>query len=161
MAKAAHSLKAARRWAVSGTPIQNSLRAWGLGAWLACIGAGVQGLAASVFLQRHISSIPDLPAIPPAPHPTLPTHTPLPCRMPEPLPVAAPPSLTAPLTPPHPPPPLPLPAEDLHGICRFLHLDTLDDRSLFLRTIERPIKQRDPLGLKRLQVGGAGWCRCS
>ncbi|KAL4458507.1 hypothetical protein ABPG75_013372 [Micractinium tetrahymenae] len=67
MAKACHALKAGRRWAVTGTPLQNSL-------------------------------------------------------------------------------------QDLHGVCRFLHLEPLDDRSLFMRTIERPIKQRDPTGLKRLQV---------
>jgi SWI/SNF-related matrix-associated actin-dependent regulator of chromatin subfamily A3 len=44
--------------------------------------------------------------------------------------------------------------QDLQGICRSLHLDTLADGSLFTRTIERPIRQRDPQGLKRLQVDG-------
>ncbi|EFN54350.1 hypothetical protein CHLNCDRAFT_135608 [Chlorella variabilis] len=42
--------------------------------------------------------------------------------------------------------------QDLHGITRFLRLEPLDDRALFVRTLERPIKARDPLGLKRLQV---------
>jgi hypothetical protein len=46
--------------------------------------------------------------------------------------------------------------QDLHGMCRFLHLEPLDDRALFVRTLERPVKQRDPLGLKRLQVRRAG-----
>lgn len=56
-------------------------------------------------------------------------------------------------------PPCPPP---LQGICRFLHLEPLDDRSLFLRTIERPIKSRDPLGLKRLQARGRerAWQDC-
>lgn len=46
--------------------------------------------------------------------------------------------------------------QDLHGMCAFLHLEPLDDRALFVRTLERPVKQRDPLGLKRLQV--SWWC---
>lgn len=46
--------------------------------------------------------------------------------------------------------------QDLHGITRFLHLEPLDNRALFVRTLERPIKARDPLGLKRLQVGRTG-----
>ena len=46
--------------------------------------------------------------------------------------------------------------QDLHGITRFLHLEPLDNRALFVRTLERPIKARASLGLKRLQVGRAG-----
>lgn len=41
---------------------------------------------------------------------------------------------------------------DLQGLTAFLRLEPASDRSLFLRSIERPIKNRDPLGLKRLQV---------
>lgn len=39
---------------------------------------------------------------------------------------------------PYPTAPCPLSAEDLHGMCRFLHVDTLEERSLFVRCIERP-----------------------
>lgn len=42
----------------------------------------------------------------------------------------------------------------------FLRLEPLHDKSLFLRTIERPIKSCDPSGLKRVQVGvGGGYLR--
>ena len=34
----------------------------------------------------------------------------------------------------------------------FLRLEPLHDKGLFLRTIERPIKSRDPAGIKRVQV---------
>ena len=37
-------------------------------------------------------------------------------------------------------------------MCHFLHLDPLADRKLFTRTIERPVKEGDPMGLKRLQA---------
>lgn len=46
-------------------------------------------------------------------------------------------------------------AGDLHGICAFLRLDTLEDRALFTRCMERPIKAREPGGLKRLQVSSS------
>ena len=49
-----------------------------------------------------------------------------------------------------------LPALSLKHRIPFVH------RHSFRRTIERPIKNREPLGLKRLQVGGAAvggdWC---
>lgn len=52
------------------------------------------------------------------------------------------------------PPPLSLSSEDLYGIFRALRLTTLgDEKSLFVRCVERPIRDRDPRGLKRLQVG--------
>lgn len=53
--------------------------------------------------------------------------------------------------------------QDLHGLLAFLQLEPLHEKSLFLRTIERPIKSRDPAGLKHLQVcvGGSFTVRCA
>lgn len=44
---------------------------------------------------------------------------------------------------------------DLYGLMAFLHLDPLAERRLFVRTLERPIKSGDPLGLMRLQVASS------
>eukprot|EP00198_Chlamydomonas_reinhardtii_P009660 XP_001698997.1 SWI/SNF2 superfamily protein [Chlamydomonas reinhardtii] len=46
--------------------------------------------------------------------------------------------------------------QDLHGLLVFLRVDPLQDRSLFTRTIERPLKQGDPRAVKTVQVGPAG-----
>lgn len=76
MAKAARSLNAARRWAVTGTPLQNSLRA--CAGWLGCsAGAGwsrhwsMPALPSGASHQRSYSSSSDL-------HPPACTHAP--CR---------------------------------------------------------------------------------
>ena len=45
---------------------------------------------------------------------------------------------------------------DLYGLVAFLRLDPLAERRLFVRTLERPIKSGDPLGLMRLQVAPPG-----
>ncbi|PNW72987.1 hypothetical protein CHLRE_14g614400v5 [Chlamydomonas reinhardtii] len=42
--------------------------------------------------------------------------------------------------------------QDLHGLLVFLRVDPLQDRSLFTRTIERPLKQGDPRAVKTVQV---------
>ncbi|KAG2423298.1 hypothetical protein HXX76_015447 [Chlamydomonas incerta] len=42
--------------------------------------------------------------------------------------------------------------QDLHGLLVFLKVDPLQDRSLFTRTIERPLKQGDPRAVKTVQV---------
>lgn len=45
---------------------------------------------------------------------------------------------------------------DLYGLVAFLRLNPLAERRLFVRTLERPIKSGDPLGLMRLQVAPPG-----
>ena len=42
--------------------------------------------------------------------------------------------------------------KDLYGLTAFLRLEPLEDRGLFVRTIERPVKSGDPVGVARLQV---------
>ncbi len=41
---------------------------------------------------------------------------------------------------------------DLYGLTAFLRLAPLDDRGLFMRTLDRPVKAGDPIGLAHLQV---------
>jgi hypothetical protein len=43
---------------------------------------------------------------------------------------------------------------DLLSMMMFLRLEPLQDRTWWQRCMERPLKQREELGLKRLQVGG-------
>lgn len=45
---------------------------------------------------------------------------------------------------------------DLYGLVAFLRLNPLAERRLFVRTLERPIKSGEPLGLMRLQVAPPG-----
>ena len=41
---------------------------------------------------------------------------------------------------------------DLYGLTAFLRLAPLDDRGLFMRTLDRPVKAGDSIGLAHLQV---------
>jgi len=41
---------------------------------------------------------------------------------------------------------------DLYGLTAFLRLAPLDDRGLFMRTLDRPVKAGDPIGVAHLQV---------
>lgn len=43
---------------------------------------------------------------------------------------------------------------DLYGLIAFLGCAPLHEKAVFTSAIERPIKQRDVRGIKRLQVGG-------
>lgn len=42
--------------------------------------------------------------------------------------------------------------QDLYGLLAFLRVEPLADSSLFKRTLERPVKSGDPVGLARLQA---------
>ena len=49
--------------------------------------------------------------------------------------------------------------QDLYGILSFLRVEPLDNKAIFSRTIQRPIRAGDPQGIMRLQVQPQG-CAC-
>ena len=46
--------------------------------------------------------------------------------------------------------------QDLYGILSFLRVEPLDNRAVFSRTIQRPIRAGDPQGIMRTQVHQQG-----
>lgn len=42
--------------------------------------------------------------------------------------------------------------KDLRGLCAALKLSPLNDRAIFTRALERPVRARDVRGVKKLQA---------